>query len=596
MAIKSKNMVFSNIVKKEQLREVQASTLRDLKNSLMLSAGPYGSTTGIIRQGQFTEYSKDGHTILEAISYNRSIEDSIQKELTELTRHIVVKVGDGTTSSVVLSSLIFDELCKLEVNKKKIPPYKIIESFKSIVETLREMILKERRDLTLEDVYKIAMICTNSNKEVSMTLSEIYEEHGLDVFIDVGVSTNNENVVKSYDGLTIEEGYSDPVYINSVADSDIGTSTIRDARVYAFQDPIDTIEMATFFQTIIIENIVKPYNEFVDTNNPDALKKMVPTVIMAPKISIDTSTIIEDLTSFLYGFKDLDAKPPILVISNIGDIHYEIYSDLWRLCGCRPIKKYIDPSIQEKDIEDGKAPTLETIVDFYGIADEVRADSTKTTFINPKDMFIVDEDGERVYSQAYNSQVNFIEQELKLAEEQDSGEVTYDLKRRLNSLKANMVDYLVGGVTVTDRDSVRALVEDAVKNIRSAANNGVGYGANYEGLRAIYKYVNSEDYNPEEDYIAQPILSAYEKVTEMLYGTAIDDNERISCLIQESLDSNRGPINLITERFDGDVLSTIDSDITILDVLSKIITVMFTTNQMLVQTPTHNMYVDLDNL
>lgn len=605
-SVKTSSPTFSNIVKKKQLRAVQQDTLDTLKQSLMLSAGPYGSTTGIIRNGEFTEYTKDGHTILSGIKFNKSIEASIQQELAELTRYIVVKVGDGTTSAVILSSLIFDELCAMEADTK-IPPYKIISEFKKVVAELKKMISEKRRDLTLEDVYNIAMICTNSNEDISDVLLQIYKKHGLEVFIDVNVSTTHNNIVKSYDGVTLEAGYSDPAYINTAGKSsgDAGYSIIRNAHIYAFQDPIDTIEMVNFFIQIISENVMTPINMYSKTQDDSYLEQIKPTVIIAPKISIDNASTITDLISYMYqyGPDNLDAKPPILVITNVNSVDYEIYSDIWRLCGCKPIKKYIDPAIQKRDIEDGKAPTPETISAFCGFADEVKSDAYKTTFINPKDMFVVsaDEDGERTYSPVYQTQLNFLEQELKKSEEENGEiDVIYSLKRRIHSLKANMVDYLIGGATVTDRDSVRALVEDAVKNIRSAAQNGVGYGANYEGLRASYRYLffNGTMESEIRENIAGVIYNAYKKLSIMLYETAMNEGDAKD-YVEQSLEKDCGPINLTTGpdfKFDGKVLSTIDSDITILDVISKIITVMFTTNQMLVQTPQHNMYIDTENL
>ena len=55
-------------------------------------------------------------------------------------------------------------------------------------------------------------------------------------------------------------------------------------------------------------------------------------------------------------------------------------------------------------------------------------------------------------------------------------------------------------------------------------------------------------------------------------------------------------MNFKTGEFDHSVLCTIEQDITILDVLSKIITIIYTTNQCLVQTPAYNMYVDTDDM
>ena len=62
------------------------------------------------------------------------------------------------------------------------------------------------------------------------------------------------------------------------------------------------------------------------------------------------------------------------------------------LCGIPTIKKYIDPDIQQKDIEAGNAPTPDNVHEWYGSADLVEADTTNTKFVNPKCMFDIDEE------------------------------------------------------------------------------------------------------------------------------------------------------------------------------------------------------------
>ena len=170
--------------------------------------------------------------ILSNIKFDMSIEDSLQRELSDITRYIKVHVGDGSTSTVILASLIFDMLLE-HINEDIYPPYIIIKAFQEVVEELKDIIRKNGRDLELEDVHKICMICTNSNERVSDIITDIYKDYGLDVFIDVGASTTDHDVIKSYDGLTIEVGYSDPVYINTPAksptDEEAGYSIIRKA-------------------------------------------------------------------------------------------------------------------------------------------------------------------------------------------------------------------------------------------------------------------------------------------------------------------------------------------------------------------------------
>lgn len=623
-----KNTAFSNVVKKDRTREVQQWTLRALKDALIPSAGCFGSTTQILQgnpennSGLNTIYSKDGHTILSHIRFNRAIEDSIQKECTDMTRYIVKEVGDGTTSTVVLSSIIFDELLKL--NPDKYPPYYVIQSFKEAVSLIQEEIKHNGRDLTLDDIYNISMICTNNNESVSKTISDIYSEHGLDVFIDVAASITDYDVIKSYDGLTIGVGYSDPAYINTKAtketDEKAGYSIIRNAHVYAFKDPIDTIEMHNFFNKIVMDNIMTPMRKFLQASTQEARKEawkhVVPTVIMAPKISIDMNTSFTEIIEYMYKFNEnMDVKPPLLVITNIGEVNADHYSDIWRLCNCKPIKKYIDPKIQEQEIKDGKAPTMDTITSFCGFVDEIKSDAYKSTFINPDGMFakddngeyVLDENGDRVYSETYKGQINFLEQELKVAiDDNESIDVIGNLKRRIHSLKANMVDYFVGGINVTDRDSVRDLVEDAVKNIRSASEDGVGYGTNFEGLRASRNVINrireSDEYDDLTIEMVDLINTAYIKMSKILYDTVyysksemgeLDKKDYIKKLIMSSL-KNDCPMNFMNKKFDHKVLCTIKQDIAILDVIAKIITIMFTTNQSLTQSVSYNMYIDLD--
>ena len=567
----------SNIVTQNELRKIQLKTMERLAEVLMNTAGPFGSNTLVLHDNRYNEYTKDGYKVLSNIQYYDPLEKSIKEELTEVTRYIVKTVGDGTTSAVLLSYSIFKELCNLQ--NKGYRPYELITTFKSAVEDIKKEIESNGRKAELDDIYNIALISTNGNESIANDLKTIYDIHGMDVFIDVGTSGTTETIMKEYDGLTLETGFASPAYINN----EKGTCTIRNPRIYTFEDPIDTKEMMSLFATIISSNIMQP----VYSNN---YENMIPTVIIAPSISRDFDSSLAELENLMYKYdNNKNNKPPLLIITNIGKTRLEIYDDIARLCGCKPIKKYINPDVQKAEIEKGNAPTIETILDWCGTADEVVADDIITKFVNPIKMFDVNENGERTgYSDIYNGLIKFLESNLTVAyNNNEDASVTGNLKRRLNSLKANMVDYLIGGVTSVDRDSLRDLVEDAVLNCRSAAKKGVGYGANYEGLRASYKVMNRLDKNIDDTMI-KLIYEAYKLLSINLYSTAMV-RQKAECAVEDSLEIGC-PINLTNLKFDKKVLSTIDSDIVILDVVSKIITIMYTANQALLVSPLNNIY------
>lgn len=571
----------TNVVSGEKLRNIQSITLSQTKDFLSKTFGPMGSNTKIIKgqnQAEITSsYSKDGLKVLSSIINSGPIEASIVDELISVTRAVEKEVGDGTTSTVILSSLIFDRL-RVLADKYNIPPFQLCRKFDDIVNIICDKVLEHGRECTFDDIYNIAMISTNGNTEVANNIMNIYQEYGMGVELSVGISNNTDSVVKIYDGLTITEGFSDPVFINNRQDN---TSEIHDAHIYHFADPIDTMDQIALFEAILAHNIYEPYQ------NDEA---PIPTVITCPKLSRDMSSTMKQLANQLYQFDSQgssSAKPPILIISNVVASDEIIMDDIANLCGCKTIHKYIDPKAYEKDVENGNAPTVDTVSDFAGHAELVVADSKKTKFINPAHM----QEDDAVYT----AMVNFLETEIEQEKASEDAHSIGLLKKRLSALKSNMVDYLVGGVTIADRDMLKDLVEDAVKNTKSASLYGVGYAANYEGLTAslevLTSLLNTDDKLNLD--IANCIYQSYKDVAAILYGTVELDKDKVEQAVLASI-MNGFPYNLangdLSEDGGESVLCSIKLDVNILKDVSKIISMMLTANQALLMSTAINLY------
>ena len=599
---KKEEPIISNFVKKSSLRKVQLRTIKDLAAKVMATYGPMESNTLIIRgnskETMVTKYSKDGHTVLKGNTYLDPIEMSIQAEVEAITGRVEREVGDGTSSAIEMAALIFEELCNIE-EESKYRPYALMRSFQRVVDIIKKEILSSGRELEIEDIYDISMISTNGNEEIASQMKQIYQEYGKDVYIDVAPNTNKHDEVKVYDGMSMDVGYSDVAYVNG-AD---GYATIRDARVYYFLDPIDTREMISLFEKIIIENIMEPMQNDMD---------MIPTVIVSPIMSRDMSSLMEQVITMMYKYNEaglISQKPPLLVITNLG-VYSDYFNDISRLCGCKPICKYNDEKIYEADVDSGRAPTLDNVVTFYGQCDEVSAGVDKTKFIGPhliykrdeNDNLIKDENGDPVYSETYNIVLSSLEGELVNAQNSKADVNTIaNLKRRINSLKANMIDFLVGGMSISDRDAKRDLVEDCVLSCRSAAKNGVGFAANFEGyMAAMITWKRLKDLREQggievdtcDEMMALIIASAYKKMQEKLYSTYETDPEKVEQIITDGVEKYGNPFNLATELYDGKVITSIDTDAVILDSISKIIVPMFTANQAMLPSPVGNKYLN----
>lgn len=577
--------LFSNIVTKDVLRKIQSDTLNTISNALACSFGPDGQNTAYRNQKDITRYTKDGHTILKNLKFVGAIEFTMRDDLEGITRRIVTTVGDGTTSAVILSALLFEGLRKasaMGVNEKQL----IADLDKAINEAC-DLIQQNSKEATIDDIFKIAMISTDGNKNIANLIKSIYEENGNDVFIDVSTAPGLETIVKTYDGFTIDSGLTDIAFINTNKHS----SVIDNASLYLFEDPIDTNEMASYFAKIVRDNVLTPIQEKMYV-------KVKPTVIVCPKIGNDIMSDVDALVNILKSIPVEQRKfYPINIVTNIPNRNF-IY-DLSLISGATLIRKYNDAATQKDDETISGAQTLEKIHDFAGHCDQVVADSRKTKFINPSLMY--DENGE--YSNIYKNHLVDMEEQLAGLKEENGnhGEIGV-MKRRINAFKANMVEIRVGGVSETDRDSLRDLVEDAVLNCRSAAIDGYGFGANFEALRAfnyllaqsekgllpeeIDSITNGQTYN-----IYKIMLEAYLNLLSILYRSVAGDPTKAYAIAANGIVEG-APFNIRTKQYDGLVLSSIKSDQIILQAINKILSVVFLTNQFLVEGAEYNKYME----
>lgn len=566
--------IINNVVPKEVLRGIQSSTINELAEIVKLSFGPNGSNTCIKKENALSRYTKDGHSIIGSIEYNGIIEQSIKDDVESITRHIVKTVGDGTTSAVILSSLIFDELVKLE-EEYEYKPVEIVSCMQSVTKIICDKIKEMAHDLTVEDVYDIAMISTNGNTFIANTLKDIYGEFGTSVFIDVTPSTTEDTVIKSYNGMTLNTGYCDSCYVTNAKTN---TSEIDNPEIYFFEHPIDTREMGVYLDAILSRNILNPYQSH-------KFNEIMPTVIFAPTISQDMSSIMDSLAAAMAN-SPIENRLPVCIITGYHEEAQLI--DLSKMCGAKTIRKYIDANTFKHDVENGLAPTPETVCNWAGHADKVIAYSDKTTFIRPHEMF--NEDG--TYSNLYLNLLKFLETEIKNSiDNGDNIREVGTLKRRLHSLKSNMVELFVGGITQADRDALRDLVEDAVLNVRSAAENGVGFGANMNAFKVIDDFSNTvgNDDCAFDNDLAKNIVSiycnAYYQLAHILFSQYVYVTDVISN-VDDGL-----VYNIREKKWSNNVKSSIMSDITILDTVTRIVGIMATCNQFVVPSAMHNIYV-----
>ena len=579
----SNRKYLSNVVKGEDMRAVQSTVLQDLSDILVNSFGPKGSNTCIKDLNALNVYTKDGYTILKHINFNGVIEQSIKDDIEGIARNIAITVGDGTTSGILLSNFIFKALLEYIECNPDITSSEILTQLNACCRDIKAKIMAKAQEPTISNLYDIALVSANGNTWIADTIIDIYKKLGMGVFIDVAPSLGEETAIKYYDGMTINTGFSNTAF---VTDTRNNTAVIDHPRIFFFEDPIDTKEMGVLLDAIISRYITTPIknNEF---------GSIQPVVIVCPRFSRDMSSTIDAVIE-MQSRQATGNKIPFLLITDTHQV--AAVDDVRVMCGGRPIRKYIDKELYEKDKETGKAPTPFNIHEWAGNAEQVVASSTTTKFINPDKM----KNPDGTFTNEYISLLDFVQAEINKNKEDGEVSGVGTLKRRLHSLQSNLVEINVGGITVADRDSNRHLFEDAVLNCRSAAQNGVGWGANFSGYLAIidlWADCNEAD-NDRASLVKKDILfiieEAYGNLVSILYNTCMPESS-VETVIKKSLDLGM-PINLRNMEFDGKVRSSIESDCIILSSVAKIVGIMVTCNQFIVPTPQHNVYSELKEI
>lgn len=588
----------SNIVPKNVLREVQLETIERIANALANSYGPSGSTT-LIRKGDdvkgsgVTAYTKDGHSILGAIKFNKPIEMSILDDLKDITRNTVKTVGDGTTSAVILSYEIFRALNEIISDHANFTEKAVVAELQKVVKDITTIIENSKQKPTIDKIYQIALTSTDGNEEVANSIREIYEQFGLGVYIDVGISNTTNHMVKTYEGLTIDGGYFNPCFINRAKDA---VSELQNPNIYIFEDPIDNNYTLNLCYKIVEQNLIAPltkYNTLVQQGNQaeaDAVitNELKATAIITPTFGRDIRSQMDSIIDMMSSSK-IEQRAPLTIITGMTDV--DRLADLAAMTGAKTIKKYVDPEVQKSDVEKGIAPTLDNVATGFGGKAELLVADTKTTkVINPELMFDTDEEGKRVFSNDYNNLLASLEAQLaQLDTVKESATEVNVLRRRIQSLKCNMVDYLIGGVSYTDRDALKDAVEDAVLNCRSAAKEGIGYAANFEGLRAAYEVAEvTSNLSPIREAVSNAVYKAYANTVARIYVDymAVEDIDQDD-LIKTLIERNK-PIDVTGN--DREVLSSIKTDPTTLQAIVDIVGLMFKTNQFLCPIPDMNTY------
>lgn len=179
------------VISNKNLRKVMIDATNLICDAVSSSLGPSGNNVIIDMSDEPVFITNDGVTIAKSIESDDKKVNAILNIIKESSLKTDEKVGDGTTTTLVLLQNILIR-CLEEIEKGKNPitlKKEILNSLERVIEELKD----EKRKPTKEDLTNVATISSN-DKEIGKIVSEVY------------FKMNNKYAIK------IEEGKEDTYY------------------------------------------------------------------------------------------------------------------------------------------------------------------------------------------------------------------------------------------------------------------------------------------------------------------------------------------------------------------------------------------------
>ena len=371
----------------------------------------------LIQKGTRLESLDDGVAVAKQFELPDEFENAIVQVVKEVAIKTNSRVGDGTTSSLIMLQALMKE-----IREDKRTSREIMADLQQGLEEFKTQIKAQAKEIsTKEDLKKVAYISFN-NEKMADVISEILFELGHDATVTLEESRSLETAHTIVKGLQFPRGFASPYFINS-------------------PEKAETI-------------LEKPYILVTDKEIIDA-KELLPLLNKVIASGNRQLVIIADdirgealATLVLNYMKGVGLFPAVKAPYYSND-KYEFLMDVAELTGSSFAAIDIGKKFEDMGLED------------LGMADRVIITKDSTT--------IVGGHGKKLdeYVAKMKAIIDTTDSELKKDK----------MKERLAKLTSGVAVIKVGGATENEMKALFYKVEDAVNATKVAYRNGVVKGA-----------------------------------------------------------------------------------------------------------------------
>lgn len=560
-----------NVLSEKKTKEITGEVLERMAQVVSRTFGPFGSNTIIEDPSGHHHMTKDGFTVLKQIRFQDPIRKTLAKMMYDISFNLVVKVGDGSTSSIIAANSIYKRLNEWLSNNGHIRRKLVSQKIEFISELLEKEIYKRSIEVgsDFEEIKSIASIATNNDEGLGELIADTYKKISRHGKIKVFQSQSDKTYVDIERGFRVTGTLADKKLIS---DYDTMSNVLKDANVLMIHGSLADIDSMESIARLIQYHIDNDDKLVILTNG---YGQMVSQFI-TDKI-IGTNEYMGARLAFLY--------MPLLTSEDV-----ECFRDLELYLDC----KAIDTRGSEEKFDFERDFVKENVLGHAELVESKMGGGDNCIFYGGRGMKTRQSDIEE--------RVERIRGELAVVREENSENlvesmVTLKLESRLLNFSESggVAKLFVGGKTPMEKSTAMYLIEDAVKASESALRYGYNIGCNLIIPIVINEIIES---NKELDSITLDLLEVVREsfrdvmksVVANMYeystqGEDLDFENTFSTIFNTCV-TDKSAYDLINGVYtDKEIINSSRTDVEILKATLSIIGLILLSNQFLSLNP-----------
>lgn len=226
-------MNMNNVMFNDQVKDSLIKGVNLIGDAVSTTFGPNARNVIIKHRGGL-KITKDGATVA---TYVNDPDPFVQMGI-DVVRDIAIKtakdVGDGTSTSVILSQAIVKHMADSKLN-----PIEIQRKLKKDCDLIIEYLETKRRKISsYEDIKKVASLSANNDEKLGTLIADAFQQVGMYGVVNIEESESTQDSLKILNGMQIDSGLLSPFFINT----DNNTCELENVQIAIFPEKLTEVK------------------------------------------------------------------------------------------------------------------------------------------------------------------------------------------------------------------------------------------------------------------------------------------------------------------------------------------------------------------